>query len=215
MPAARLCTPAQGQSCTVVLQGASWSGLDFGGHWRLLHYSLKRIFAPVLVSAYWDRGDSSVHVWVVSDLNHPITGELVPGYISLSCLVAPMESPVHVQVASNLGIPDTGTARGQVLSRKHPVTLRRACYKTLTAQGWTVCSHDQLLEGQTPGRPNSSKPCLEHECWPMSRVTACSLQLASQLAHREAGPASRALQGQCPGPAAGYFSLPHEAVAVD
>ena len=70
--------PAPGQSCAVLLQGASWSGLDFGGHWRLLHYSLKRIFAPVLVSAYWDGGDSSVHVWVVSDLNHPVTGELHP-----------------------------------------------------------------------------------------------------------------------------------------
>ena len=82
----------------VVVQGASWSGLDFGCHWRLLHYSLKRIFAPVLVSAYWDREDSSVHVWVVSDLNRPITGKLVPGCKALSCFVAPMRRSVRGQV---------------------------------------------------------------------------------------------------------------------
>ncbi len=102
--------PTSSQCCTCLLQGASWSGLDFGGHWRLLHYSLKRIFAPVLVSAYWDREDSSVSVWVVSDLNKPVTGKLVPGYNSLSCLVPPTDSSAHAQVASNWRIPDTGTA---------------------------------------------------------------------------------------------------------
>ena len=98
------------QSCTVLLQGASWSGLDFGGHWRLLHYSLKRIFAPVLVSAYLDREDSSVHVWVVSDMNRPVTGKPIPDYIRLSCFVAPLDSSVLVCVVSNLNLPDTGAA---------------------------------------------------------------------------------------------------------
>ena len=92
------------------MQGASWSGLDFGGHWRLLHYSLKRIFAPVLVSAYWDREDSAVHVWVVSDLNRPVTGNLVPGHKSLPCFVAPIRRSVRGQGASIMGSPETGAA---------------------------------------------------------------------------------------------------------
>ena len=44
---------------------ASWSGIDYFGRWKALHYAAKRFFAPVLVSAVED-GDT-VQVWGVSD----------------------------------------------------------------------------------------------------------------------------------------------------
>lgn len=32
--------------------GASWSSIEFGGPWKALHYEIKRIFAPALVSVH-------------------------------------------------------------------------------------------------------------------------------------------------------------------
>jgi beta-mannosidase len=32
--------------------GASWSSIEFGGRWKALHYEIKRIFAPALVSVH-------------------------------------------------------------------------------------------------------------------------------------------------------------------
>ena len=54
---------------------ASWSGIDYYGRWKALHYFARRFFAPVLVSPIEEKGDGqgndkgSVHinVWAVSD----------------------------------------------------------------------------------------------------------------------------------------------------
>ena len=44
---------------------ASWSGIDYFGRWKALHYVARRFFAPVLVSPVEDKG--TVNVWIVSD----------------------------------------------------------------------------------------------------------------------------------------------------
>ncbi|HZU85368.1 MAG TPA: glycoside hydrolase family 2 protein, partial [Polyangiaceae bacterium] len=44
---------------------ASWSGIDYYGRWKALHYFARRFFAPVLVSTVDEGGALSVHV--VSD----------------------------------------------------------------------------------------------------------------------------------------------------
>ncbi|HVR00999.1 MAG TPA: glycoside hydrolase family 2 protein [Polyangia bacterium] len=44
---------------------ASWSGIDYYGRWKALHYAARRFFAPVLVSPVEDGGN--VRVFVVSD----------------------------------------------------------------------------------------------------------------------------------------------------
>lgn len=31
-------------------QGFSWSSVDYGGNWKLLHYSVRKLFKPILVS---------------------------------------------------------------------------------------------------------------------------------------------------------------------
>ena len=53
--------------------GFSWTSIDYGGHWRLLHYAVKRFFAPVLASG---SADSWVNAWVTSDVNAPLKGAL-------------------------------------------------------------------------------------------------------------------------------------------
>jgi beta-mannosidase len=44
---------------------ASWSGIDYFGRWKALHYAAKRFFAPVLVSVVED--GEGVQVWGISD----------------------------------------------------------------------------------------------------------------------------------------------------
>ena len=31
-------------------QGFSWSSVDYGGHWKLLHYAVRKTFKPMAVS---------------------------------------------------------------------------------------------------------------------------------------------------------------------
>jgi beta-mannosidase len=50
---------------------ASWSSLDYGGNWKLLHYMAKRFFAPVTVSAI--PTDGAFHVTAVNDTAQPVT----------------------------------------------------------------------------------------------------------------------------------------------
>jgi beta-mannosidase len=44
---------------------ASWSGIDYFGRWKALHYAARRFFAPVLASPVEDNG--TVNVFVVND----------------------------------------------------------------------------------------------------------------------------------------------------
>ncbi|MDP9000998.1 MAG: glycoside hydrolase family 2 protein [Myxococcota bacterium] len=44
---------------------ASWSGIDYFGNWKALHYFARRFFSPVLVSAVSENG--TIAVYVVSD----------------------------------------------------------------------------------------------------------------------------------------------------
>ena len=67
---------------------ASWSSIEFTGHWRALHHSARRFFAPALVSAHVP-GDESptignyrrtsvreAHIYTVFDAPTPASGTL-------------------------------------------------------------------------------------------------------------------------------------------
>ncbi len=44
----------------------SWSSLDYGGKWKLLHYAAKRFYNPLMVTSFSKTPDS-VQVWTVND----------------------------------------------------------------------------------------------------------------------------------------------------
>ncbi|WP_321449484.1 glycoside hydrolase family 2 protein [uncultured Cohaesibacter sp.] len=52
---------------------ASWSSLEYGGGWKLLHYMARRFYAPVLVSAQPDIKSGQVTLWAVNDMPLPVT----------------------------------------------------------------------------------------------------------------------------------------------
>ena len=51
---------------------ASWSSVEYGGKWKLLHYFAARFYAPQLITAHPD-GKGNWEFWVVND------GDAVPG----------------------------------------------------------------------------------------------------------------------------------------
>jgi beta-mannosidase len=51
----------------------SWSSLDYGGKWKLLHHAARRFFAPVALSVRQD-ADGGVEVWGVNDRREPVRG---------------------------------------------------------------------------------------------------------------------------------------------
>jgi beta-mannosidase len=44
----------------------SWSSLEYGGKWKLLHYMAKRFYAPTIVSAFQTKEDI-LEIWVTND----------------------------------------------------------------------------------------------------------------------------------------------------
>ncbi|XP_053559474.1 beta-mannosidase isoform X3 [Bombina bombina] len=49
-----------------IWQAPSWSSIEYGGKWKMLHYYAKNFFAPVVASAFED--NDILHIYGVSDL---------------------------------------------------------------------------------------------------------------------------------------------------
>jgi beta-mannosidase len=61
---------------------ASWSGIDYFGRWKALHYAARRFFAPVLASAVDEGG--TVRVWGISDRRTDTPARLTVRLVDLS-----------------------------------------------------------------------------------------------------------------------------------
>jgi beta-mannosidase len=61
---------------------ASWSGIDYYGRWKALHYAARRFFAPVLVSPIDEKG--TINVYVVSDHRADTPAHLTARLLDLS-----------------------------------------------------------------------------------------------------------------------------------
>jgi beta-mannosidase len=52
---------------------ASWSGLEYGGGWKALHYLARRFNAPVLVTGQPDPDTGDVVLWAINDTPKPVS----------------------------------------------------------------------------------------------------------------------------------------------
>lgn len=88
--------------------GYSWSSLDQGGHWKLLHYGVKRFFAPLLVSGAVTPagtvapGAERVDAYVTSDVAAPLTGKAVLELISWTATGANSKPLASKEIAFTL-----------------------------------------------------------------------------------------------------------------
>ncbi len=63
---------------------ASWSSIEYGGKWKLLHYAAKRFFDPLLVTAFLSPttpANPRLEIWVASDLVYRVVGSATARFI--------------------------------------------------------------------------------------------------------------------------------------
>jgi len=64
-----------------IWQAPTWSGLEFGGRWKMLHYYVKNFFQQFLISAY-EYPANSFNVHATSDSVNPVIGSFVMSIIN-------------------------------------------------------------------------------------------------------------------------------------
>ena len=77
---------------------ASWSSLDYGGGWKLLHHMAKRFFAPVNVVAVPDRDSGDIELRAIND-----TG--AKAAVKLEVFAAAMGGDVRALASKTLAVP--------------------------------------------------------------------------------------------------------------
>ncbi len=122
---------------------ASWSSLEYGGHWKLTHYLARRFFAPLLVTAQPNEQSGDIGVLAIADAN--ATGEIA----------------VEIeQVSTNGEIKEICTCRCDVIANKDTLICTIAasdipsdCFLHINwfdAEGKRLGSNDYL-----PNRPKT------------------------------------------------------------
>lgn len=74
----------------------SWSGIDYYGNWKALHYQARRAFAPVIVDVV--QQDRALEVWTISDRLDDIKG------VELRLQLTDYEGNVYKQTSKKLTI---------------------------------------------------------------------------------------------------------------
>ncbi|WP_162142453.1 beta-mannosidase [Cucumibacter marinus] len=99
--------------------GASWSSLDYGGGWKLLHHAAKRFFAPVRVAAIPEVATGDIRLVGLNDLPDPITLDLTAYTVDMAGrtrLVAQTRGAVPYDRAARLAqIPANALRPGEML----------------------------------------------------------------------------------------------------
>jgi beta-mannosidase len=81
----------------------SWSGRDYFGRWKALHYAAREAFEPILLSPVLGEGPEggeTVEVWGVSDLPDPVEGTLHLELLEFDGTVL-WQAPVPVTLGPN------------------------------------------------------------------------------------------------------------------
>jgi beta-mannosidase len=58
----------------VIWQAPTWASLEYDGRWKMLHYIVKDIFKPVLITPSFNYTTGELEVWAVSDLWDAVKG---------------------------------------------------------------------------------------------------------------------------------------------
>lgn len=85
---------------------ASWSSLDYFGHWKQLHYHARRFYAPVLVTAF-RKTTETVEVHISSDMKDTLQGELTLSLYKVDgTLVSQRQIPVTLAPRAAAGLAE-------------------------------------------------------------------------------------------------------------
>ncbi|KAL9132447.1 MAG: hypothetical protein Q9175_006381, partial [Cornicularia normoerica] len=57
-----------------IWQAPSWAGIEYDGRWKVLHYTAKDIYQPVIISPFYNLLTGDLEIYVTSDLWSPASG---------------------------------------------------------------------------------------------------------------------------------------------
>ena len=81
---------------------ASWSGREYKGRWKALHYNLKRSFADILISPYVPPNDSAIEIHIVSDKLDTVEASLdIAVYDFIGNALSGSSTPVKIPPSSS------------------------------------------------------------------------------------------------------------------
>lgn len=88
---------------------ASWSGIEYSGDWKLLHYNAVRFYRPVHITG-WIKNEE-IHAAVINDNPHSVQGEYELNFRRF-------DGSLNRQIRGNISLPPGST--GNILSEKIP-----------------------------------------------------------------------------------------------
>eukprot|EP00026_Physarum_polycephalum_P005451 Phypoly_transcript_05485.p1 GENE.Phypoly_transcript_05485~~Phypoly_transcript_05485.p1 ORF type:complete len:496 (+),score=67.06 Phypoly_transcript_05485:433-1920(+) len=112
-----------------IWQAPTWSGTEYGGRWKMLHYYAKNFYAPLLLSSYENPVDT-YNVFVTSDLQQAASGKIVIALLDYTGKTLYTWTPTY-------NIPSLGSASVYNNSIKSMISeggcsARTACFFTLS-----------------------------------------------------------------------------------
>lgn len=105
-----------------VWPACSWSSIDYGGKWKLLHYMAKQFYAPLLISVTEEDGGAT-GIWISSDLLQEETAIVTVRLIDFSGTILLSDAfSVHVAAATSQCIQTYASSEWTSLAESLPST---------------------------------------------------------------------------------------------
>lgn len=76
----------------------TWAGIEYDGRWKVLHYTAKDIYQPVIISPFYNRTTGDLQVYVTSDLWESVSGTANFTWYDWSGAQLNISTPVTVDV---------------------------------------------------------------------------------------------------------------------
>nr|WP_321463189.1 glycoside hydrolase family 2 protein [uncultured Cohaesibacter sp.] len=92
---------------------ASWSSLEYGGGWKLVHYMARRFYAPVLVAAEPNPKSGEVTIWAINDGPEPVALTVRCEAVSMSGTIVPLGS-FSLEVPTDRAVQVSAIPRGNI-----------------------------------------------------------------------------------------------------
>ncbi len=135
---------------------ASWSSLDYGGSWKVLHYLAKRFFQPVAVAAIPSEDGSEIRFSVVNDTADDVALMLNLSLLSLSGERKPLQS-IEVTVPTDAAVTALSLPADQIADQMILAWNFRAS-NGMTGEGHHVPGTSKALELASPDLQFTASP---------------------------------------------------------
>ncbi|MFC4776247.1 glycoside hydrolase family 2 protein [Paenibacillus sp. GCM10023252] len=131
---------------------ASWSSIDYYGRWKALHYSVKRFYAPVLLSA--EEEGAAVKLVVTNDTLQPVNAVLKWELSDIRSVVI-QSGETEVQVAAlsaqpALELDFRAALPNEAALRQHYVTYKLTAGSEVISDGLTLLARPKHIPLEDP-----------------------------------------------------------------